>query len=56
MLDDLVVSGSEDEVAAGLRRWTEAGMGEVLAHPLLSQDREGSIAAAFAAVAAASRG
>ena len=55
LLDDLVVSGSEDEVAAGLQRWIEAGMGEVLAYPLLSEDRDASIAAAFAAVARAAR-
>ena len=55
LLDDLVVSGSEDEVAAGLQRWIEAGMGEVLAYPLLSEDRDASIAAAFAVVARAAR-
>ncbi len=53
LLDDLVVSGTEDEVVAGLQRWVEAGMGELIAHPLLSEDREGSIAAATAAVARA---
>jgi len=55
LLDDLVVSGTEDEVVAGLQRWTEAGMGEVIAHPLVGPDREGSIAAAIAAVAKAGR-
>jgi len=56
LLADLVVSGTETEVVAGLQRWREAGMGEVLAHPLIdANDREGSIAAAFAAVAAAVR-
>ena len=62
LLDDLVVSGSEEEVASGLRRWREAlspagGAGaEVLAHPLLDPaDREGSVARAFAAVGRAVR-
>ena len=54
LLDDLVVSGTEAEVAAELRRWRDAGMGEILAHPLLdADDRDGSLARAFAAVAAA---
>jgi len=54
LLDDLVVSGTEAEVASGLRRWREAGIDEVLAQPLLDPaDREGSIARAFAAVARA---
>jgi F420-dependent oxidoreductase-like protein len=57
LLDDLVLSGSEEEVAAGLRRWRAAGMGEVLAQPLVDpRDREGSLGAAFAAVARAARG
>jgi F420-dependent oxidoreductase-like protein len=57
LLDDLVVSGTESEVAAGLRRWRAAGIAEVLAHPLLEPaDREGSIARAFAAVGLAARG
>jgi F420-dependent oxidoreductase-like protein len=56
LLDDLVVSGSEDEVAAGLRRWSEAGVSEVLAHPLLdASDRATSIARAFVAVGIAAR-
>jgi alkanesulfonate monooxygenase SsuD/methylene tetrahydromethanopterin reductase-like flavin-dependent oxidoreductase (luciferase family) len=56
LLADLVISGSEAEVVAGLQRWRDAGMGEVLAHPLVdSNDREGSVAAAFSAVAAAAR-
>ena len=53
LLNDLVVSGSEAEVAAGLRRWIDAGMGEVIALPLQGEDREASTAAAFAAVAQA---
>ncbi len=55
LLDDLVVSGTEDEVVAGLQRWIDAGIGEVLAHPLVGEDRDDSIAAAFAAVARAGR-
>jgi len=56
LLDDLIVYGSEAEVAAGLVHWIRDGMGEVLAHPLLDQvDREGSLARAFAAVARAAR-
>ena len=51
LLDDLVVSGTEDEVVARLRTYIDAGCGEVLAHPLLDpDDREGSIARAFKAV------
>lgn len=57
LLDDLVVSGTEEEVAVGLHRWRDAGMSEVLAHPLLDPaDREGSMAGAFAAVGRAARG
>jgi alkanesulfonate monooxygenase SsuD/methylene tetrahydromethanopterin reductase-like flavin-dependent oxidoreductase (luciferase family) len=56
LLDDLVVSGTEREVAEGLRRWREAGMSEVIAHPLLNRaDLEGSIARAFGAAALAAR-
>ena len=56
MLDDLVVSGTEAEIAERLRGYIADGCGEVLAHPLLDpDDREGSIARAFAAVAAAHR-
>jgi F420-dependent oxidoreductase-like protein len=51
LLDDLVASGNEDDVAAGMRRYLEAGCSEVLAMPLIDpDDREGSIADAFAAV------
>ena len=53
LIDDLVVSGTEAEVAAGLQRWIAAGMGEVLALPLRGPDPEASNAAAFAAVARA---
>ena len=56
LLDDLLVSGSEAEVAAGLVAWIKDDMGEVLAHPLLDpNDREGSLARAFAAIAGAAR-
>ena len=54
MLDDLIVSGSEEEVVARLARIIADGCGEVLAHPLLEpDDREGSIERAFHAVALA---
>lgn len=57
LLDDLVISGTEDQVAAGLRRYLDDGCGEVLAAPLVDpDDRDGSIARAFAAVAKADRG
>jgi alkanesulfonate monooxygenase SsuD/methylene tetrahydromethanopterin reductase-like flavin-dependent oxidoreductase (luciferase family) len=56
LLDDLLISGSEAEVAAGLGDWIRDGMGEVLAHPLLDpNDRQGSLARAFAAIARAAR-
>ncbi len=38
LLGDLVVSGTAEEVAAGLHRWRDAGVDEVLAQPLV--DRE----------------
>jgi len=54
LLDDLVVSGTEAEVAAGLQRWRDAGMAEVIAHPLLNRaDIEGSIERGFGAAARA---
>ena len=54
MLDDLIVSGSTEEVVARLCRMIEEGCGEVLAHPLLVPgDRAGSIERAFHAVALA---
>lgn len=53
LLDDLVVSGTEKEVVDGMQRWIDAGIGEVLAYPLLEEDRDASIAAAFSAVAKA---
>lgn len=57
LLDDLVISGSEAEVAAGLWALRDAGMGEVLAQPIIDpDDREGSLARGFAAVALAARG
>ncbi|MBM3140192.1 MAG: LLM class flavin-dependent oxidoreductase [Chloroflexi bacterium] len=57
LLDDLVVFGDEATVAAGLRRWRDAGMREILAQPLVDpSDRAGSVARAFAAVARAREG
>jgi alkanesulfonate monooxygenase SsuD/methylene tetrahydromethanopterin reductase-like flavin-dependent oxidoreductase (luciferase family) len=57
LLDDLVVSGTEEEVAAALRRRIEAGIGEVLAAPLPpAEGREDHFAAVCAAVARAARG
>lgn len=54
MLDDLIVSGTTDEVVARLAQMIAEGCGEVLAHPLLEPgDREGSIERAFHAVAVA---
>lgn len=52
LLDDLVVSGTAQEVHAGLQRYLDAGCGEVLAAPLVEpDDRDASIARAFEAVA-----
>jgi F420-dependent oxidoreductase-like protein len=57
LLDDLVMSGSEEEVAASFRRYIDAGIGEVLAQPLPpTEGREEHTAAFFAAVARAARG
>ena len=54
LLDDLLVYGNEEQVAAGLRRWLAAGVDEVMAQPLIDpNDPDGSIARAFAAVARA---
>ncbi len=54
LLDDLVVSGDESAVAEALGRWREAGVGEVLAHPLFEpDDREPALKSAYAAVARA---
>ena len=56
LLEGLVISGSEEQVAAGLVELTEAGMGEVLAAPIVDpEDRGASIERAFAAVARAGR-
>ena len=56
LLDDLVVSGTEDEVAAALRARIEAGV-EVLAQPLApSEGQAEHLAAVFRAVGAAARG
>jgi alkanesulfonate monooxygenase SsuD/methylene tetrahydromethanopterin reductase-like flavin-dependent oxidoreductase (luciferase family) len=57
LLDNLVVSGTEAEVAAALRQRIEAGIGEVLAAPLPpAEGREEHFAAVCAAVARAARG
>ncbi len=54
MLDDLIVSGTEEQVAARFAQMIDDGCGEILAHPLLDPaDREGSIERAFHAVAVA---
>ena len=54
MLDDLVVSGTEEQVVARLTQMIVEGCGEILAHPLIeADDRAGSIERAFRAVAVA---
>jgi len=54
LVDDLVIYGSEEQVAEGLRRRAAEGFGEVMAMPLIvGEDRTGSIARCFAAVARA---
>ena len=56
LLDDLVVSGTEDEVVRRLLSYIEAGCGEVLALPLLElEDRDGSIDRVFRAVGKAQK-
>ncbi|HJM89813.1 MAG TPA: LLM class flavin-dependent oxidoreductase [Dehalococcoidia bacterium] len=56
LLDGLVISGTESEVAEQLAALIDDGMGEVLAAPLIDNgDRETSIAASFAAVARAAK-
>jgi F420-dependent oxidoreductase-like protein len=56
LLDDLVVYGSAEEVAAGLVGLLDVGMGEVLAHPVIDpDDRAGSIESAFGAIALAAQ-
>ena len=55
LLDDLVVSGTREEVAAGLQRWVDAGMTEVIAHPLAGEDRASCWTEAFEASALAAR-
>lgn len=55
LLDDLMVFGTPERVAEGLRGWLAAGMGEVLAQPMIDpDDPAGSIDRAFQAIAAAS--
>lgn len=56
LLDDLLISGSEAQVAEGLAEWVGAGLREVMAHPILDpRDREGALSRCFAAVARANR-
>ena len=50
LIDALVVHGSVESVAQGLRRFVDRGAGEVIAHPLtLAEDAEGSLERALAA-------
>ncbi|MDA0270425.1 MAG: LLM class flavin-dependent oxidoreductase [Chloroflexi bacterium] len=54
LLDDLVVSGTEEEVAERIAGYIADGCGEVLVHPLIdTSDRDQSIARSFRAVARA---
>ena len=53
VLDDLVVYGSGEQVAAGLRRWRSAGMDEIIAHPLVRNEAQRE--ASFDAIAQAGR-
>ena len=56
LVDALVPHGSEEQVAERLLELLDMGMGELLAMPLIvGDDREGSTARAFAAVARAAR-
>jgi alkanesulfonate monooxygenase SsuD/methylene tetrahydromethanopterin reductase-like flavin-dependent oxidoreductase (luciferase family) len=50
LLADLLVSGDEDQVVAGLRGWVAAGF-EILAHPLIDPNHPaGSLERCFAAI------
>jgi len=54
LIDDLVIHGSEAQVAEGLARRAAEGFGEVMALPLIAaDDREGSIRRSIAAIARA---
>lgn len=56
LVDDLVIYGSEEEVAARLAKRAAEGFGEVMAMPLIAgDDREGSIRRSLAAIGAAAR-
>lgn len=56
LVDELVIHGSEAEVAAQLRQRAAAGFGEVMAMPLIvGDDRSGSIERAYAAIARATQ-
>lgn len=55
LLADLLVSGDENQVVAGLHEWVAAGF-ELLAHPLIDPiDRAGSLERGFAAIGRAAR-
>jgi alkanesulfonate monooxygenase SsuD/methylene tetrahydromethanopterin reductase-like flavin-dependent oxidoreductase (luciferase family) len=53
LIDELVMSGDEATVAEGLQRLRERGADEVIAHPLLTADRDFSLRAAWRSVAMA---
>ena len=56
LLDDLVISGTEKEVAEKLVSYIDAGCGEVLAAPLINAaDRAISITESFSAIALANK-
>ena len=56
LLDDLVISGTEDEVAEKLVSYISEGCGEVLAAPLINDaDRASSITESFSAIALANK-
>jgi len=56
LLDDLVISGTEKEVAEKLVSYLDAGCGEVLAAPLINTaDRASSITESFSAIALANK-
>jgi F420-dependent oxidoreductase-like protein len=56
LVDDLVISGTEAQVAERLAERAAQGFGEVMAMPLVAgDDRAGSIRSAYAAVGAAAR-
>jgi hypothetical protein len=54
-LDDALVYGDEAVVADKLRSFIARGAAEVVAHPVTTGDRDASLHATLAAVAAANR-